>query len=330
MISVIVPVYKVEEYIHRCVDSILEQSFTNFELILVDDGSPDNCGKICDEYAKLDKRVSVIHKDNGGLSDARNAGIEKALKNDSSEWITFIDSDDWIHPMYLEFLYNCAVNNKVFIAVCSFQKAESEDPLSLDLEFKTYKLKVEDFFISYNTIATIAWAKLYQKDLFKNIRFPSGRIHEDEFVTYKLLFRYSEIFYIDYPLYYYFINSSGIMGTKRWSIKRFDAVDALEEQYQFFKGRKKKNVLNYVVKKYIWLLEDCFNILKDCGDSKENHRLYKKNRKRMRKCLLNTEDGKSIKGNERAYEIAYPNLMKLYYLNRRIKKRIRRLFFRKN
>lgn len=327
MISVIVPIYQVEEYIHRCVDSILAQSFTDFELILVDDGSPDNCGKICDEYVKLDKRVTVIHKDNGGLSDARNAGIVQALKNTSSEWITFIDSDDWIHPMYLELLYNCVVNNKVFIAVCSFQKAESEGSLSLDLEFKTYKLKVEDFFISYNTIATITCAKLYKKDLFKNIRFPSGRIHEDEFITYKLLFRFSEIIYIDYPLYYYFTNTNGIMGSKRKSIKRFDAVDALEEQYQFFKGRKQKTVLNYVVKKYIWLLVDCFNILKNYRDSKENQRLYKKIRKRMRKCLQSTEDGKSIKGNERAYEIAYPYLMKLYYNNRRIKKRIRRLFF---
>ena len=106
LISIVVPIYKVEKYIHRCIESILAQTFTDFDLILVDDGSPDNCGKICDEYAVKDKRIHVIHKENGGLSDARNAGIDWAFANSDSEWITFIDSDDWIHPKYLETLYN--------------------------------------------------------------------------------------------------------------------------------------------------------------------------------------------------------------------------------
>ena len=118
LISVIVPVYKVEEYIYRCVDSILAQSFKDFELILVDDGSPDNCGKICDEYAQKDKRITVIHKENGGLSDARNTGIDWALKN--SNWITFIDSDDWVHTDYLKNLYNAVKENNVDISVCGY------------------------------------------------------------------------------------------------------------------------------------------------------------------------------------------------------------------
>ena len=106
VISVIVPVYNVEKYLHRCVDSILAQTFTDFELILVDDGSPDNCGKICDEYAEKDSRIHVIHKVNGGLSDARNAGLDWAFANSNSEWVTFIDSDDWVDKYYLEYLYN--------------------------------------------------------------------------------------------------------------------------------------------------------------------------------------------------------------------------------
>ena len=104
-ISVIVPVYKVEKYLSRCIDSILAQTYTDFELILVDDGSPDNCGKICDGYAEKDNRV-VIHQGNGGISAARNAGIDWAFENSDSEWIAFIDSDDWVHPLYLECLYN--------------------------------------------------------------------------------------------------------------------------------------------------------------------------------------------------------------------------------
>ena len=123
LISIIVPVYKVEKYIHRCVDSILAQTFTDFELILVDDGSPDNCGIICDEYALKDNRIHVIHKENGGLSDARNAGIDWAFENSNSEWITFIDSDDWVHPKCLEALVRAAQIYGTEIAICNYIEA---------------------------------------------------------------------------------------------------------------------------------------------------------------------------------------------------------------
>ena len=116
-ISVIVPVYKVEDCLNRCVDSILKQSFSDFELILIDDGSPDQCGAICDEYAKKDNRIVVIHQNNGGLSAARNAGIDWAFANSQSEWLTFIDSDDWVHPEYLERLLNAAITQNVSISV---------------------------------------------------------------------------------------------------------------------------------------------------------------------------------------------------------------------
>ena len=114
-ISVIVPVYKVEKYIHKCVDSILAQTFSDFELILVDDGSPDNCGKICDEYSEKDDRVVVLHKENGGLSDARNAGLDWVFEHSDSGWITFSDSDDWLRPTYLEALLNAADGKKLSI-----------------------------------------------------------------------------------------------------------------------------------------------------------------------------------------------------------------------
>ena len=125
LISVIVPVYKVEKYIHRCVDSILTQTFTDFELILVDDGSPDNCGIICDEYALKDNRIHVIHKENGGLSDARNAGIDWAFENSNSEWLTFIDSDDWVHPKYFEAMVRAAQIYRTEIAICNYLEAET-------------------------------------------------------------------------------------------------------------------------------------------------------------------------------------------------------------
>ena len=127
-ISVIVPVYKVEKYIHRCIDSILNQTFRDFELIMVDDGSPDNCGAICDEYAAKDNRVVVIHQENGGLSAARNAGIDWAFTNSNSEWLNFIDSDDWVHPEYLQKLYDAAKCNNVSVSVCGFERTCGEEP----------------------------------------------------------------------------------------------------------------------------------------------------------------------------------------------------------
>ena len=119
-VSIVVPVYKVEKYLKRCVDSILAQTFTDYELILVDDGSPDNCPEICDELAEKHSQIYVIHQKNGGLSAARNSGIEWALKNSESEWITFIDSDDWIHPQYLESMLNANLRNNTQVCMGQF------------------------------------------------------------------------------------------------------------------------------------------------------------------------------------------------------------------
>ena len=125
-ISVIVPVYKVEAFLGRCVDSILSQSFSDFELILVDDGSPDNCGKMCEDYAKQDDRIHVIHQKNGGLSAARNTGIDWTFKHSESRWLAFVDSDDWVHPDYLKILYNTAKHTSCKLSACGFFKTEGE------------------------------------------------------------------------------------------------------------------------------------------------------------------------------------------------------------
>ena len=182
-ISVIVPIYKVEKYLHRCIDSVLAQTFTDFELILVDDGSPDNCGKICDEYAEKDNRIHVIHKENGGLSDARNAGIDWAFANSDSEWITFIDSDDWIHPKYLETLYNAVKETGCEISICGYEETTGDSPKVDDINLQAVIVSTEDFFCEHNVNAVVAWGKLYKKELFREIRYPVGKLHEDEFNT---------------------------------------------------------------------------------------------------------------------------------------------------
>ena len=132
LVSVIVPIYNVEKYLRKSVDSIINQSYKNLEIILVDDGSPDSCPCICEEYEEKDSRVKVIHKENGGLSDARNAGIDWAMENSDSEWIAFVDSDDYLHPNYLLMLYNTALTESADLVICDFYRVVDEEKVIQD------------------------------------------------------------------------------------------------------------------------------------------------------------------------------------------------------
>lgn len=233
VISIIVPVYKVEKYLSRCVDSILAQSFADYQLILVDDGSPDACGRICDDYASKDNRIHVIHQENGGISAARNAGLDWVFEHTDSQWLTFVDSDDWIHPELMERLLKMAQEHHSKISVCGYQLTNGaiSDPLSG--EDKVWD--TEAFFVQRNVNATVPWGKLYHRELFRNMRYPLGNIHEDEYITYQILFSQDTIPVVDRPVYYYYYNYVGI-SKSNWSIKRLDAHSALKAQVDFFQS----------------------------------------------------------------------------------------------
>ena len=226
IISVIVPVYKVEDYLDRCVESILAQTFADFELILVDDGSPDDCPTICDAWAEKDKRIKVIHKENGGLSDARNVGFAASC----GEWISFIDSDDYVHPAMLQALYDAVQKFGVKVSACGFTRTEGE-PLEENPDTTANLWSAEDFYLKRNVNATVAWGKLYHRSVV--LPYPVGKLHEDEFVTYRILFACEQIAIIDAALYGYFYNYAGIIRSA-WSIKRLDTLAAFEEQIAFF------------------------------------------------------------------------------------------------
>lgn len=243
-ISVIVPVYKVEKYIYRCVDSILAQTYTDFELILVDDGSPDSCGAICDEYAKKDSRVVVIHQENGGLSAARNAGIDWAFANSDSEWLTFVDSDDWIVPDYLEMLY--AGTDISDIVTCNAKYYHENEIVEVnsfssercvfsgrDACLHLYKMD--------GMISIEAWAKLYRKVLFRNVRFPNGKIHEDQAIVPILLYNATNVTALKATIYCYFVREESIMNQK-FSGKRFDDLEALNTCISFFEKRGEADI----------------------------------------------------------------------------------------
>ncbi len=233
-ISVIVPVYNVEKYIHRCVDSILGQTFEDFVLILVDDGSPDNCGAICDEYAAKDSRVVVIHQENGGLSAARNAGIDWASANSDSQWLSFIDSDDWVHPEYLQRLLDAALDHNASVSICGYAQTDGKKPIIAPESLMPVAWNTEEFYVEHNVNATIACGKLYRKECFAQIRYPLGKLHEDEFITYQILFRFPTVAVIQAPLYFYYTNPTSITKSGMTRFKT-DAFDAIEEQIAYFR-----------------------------------------------------------------------------------------------
>ena len=259
IVCVIVPVYNVERYIHRCIESILHQTFRDFELVLIDDGSPDQCGEICESYAIKDSRVHVIHQKNRGLSVARNSGIEWAFSKSNCEWITFVDSDDWIHECFLESLLNAVQkdNTRIAIGDALWTKGES---LPEDIIRPSVVWRIAEYYLQHTVNATVAWGKLYNKACFRDIRFPEGKIHEDEYVTYRVLFQQEYISVIDEPLYAYFQNDEGITRSK-WTPNRLDALEGIEQQIEFFEHnsyieiayKRFNTLLNNIEKSRYWI-----------------------------------------------------------------------------
>lgn len=220
LISVIVPVYKVEKYLNRCIDSIVNQTYSDLEIILVEDGSPDNCQKICDDWCDKDNRIRTIHKTNEGLSSARNTGLEQA----KGEYICFVDSDDWIEKEMVETLYNACKENKTLLSVCGRYIVSNGEKIK-DKCFPKSSVINSVEFLKYMFVGKdcdcAVWDKLYHKSLWDNIYFPNGRIYEDIAVQYKIVLKNDSIAIINKPLYNYF-RREGSITRERFSERLFD------------------------------------------------------------------------------------------------------------
>lgn len=254
-VSIIVPIYQVEKYLRSCVNSICNQTYHQLEIILVDDGSPDGCGSICDEYAKSDPRIAVIHKMNGGLSSARNAGLDIA----TGKYVAFIDADDTIHPQYIEILVELCEKYECDIAQCDFltvSEQSSKLPLNPQqaLIFYSGKQALHALCTGGGVKYTVVWNKIYRRDLFQDIRYPLGRIHEDESTTYKILWKAGKMAITNQYLYYYLQRPDSIMG-KSYSVKRLDALEAFKERLSFLKEKKLDEEYFATMRTYIGLLE---------------------------------------------------------------------------
>ena len=201
LISVIVPVYNVESYLNRCVDSILRQTYKELEIILVDDGSTDNSGKICDEYKSVDNRVKVIHQSNRGQSVARNNGINMAC----GKWICFVDSDDFIQDDYLEYLLGLCIKFGTKVSQCGCAKGKESVFPDETVCITEKKWRIRDLYCSHQRLFRgIVWGKLFSRDLFQDYRFPAGKIFEDEDAAFILLYKAGEIAVSNRHSYYYF------------------------------------------------------------------------------------------------------------------------------
>lgn len=231
LVSVIIPVYKVEKYLRQCVDSVLAQTYHNLEIILIDDGSPDSSGDICEEYAGRDSRIRVIHQENGGLSKARNTG----LSNAHGEYITFIDSDDFVDPRYVETLLKMTTENDASISCIDFKYFRDNDITTPDR--RTHYIHISDNSeylegILYQAIGnTAAWGRLYKNSVFETERFTEGILYEDLDLIYRLLLSKGKVVWSDAKLYYYRKNPQSILHS--FSIKRSDVLDVTDRMADF-------------------------------------------------------------------------------------------------
>lgn len=301
-ISVIVPVYKVEPYLRRCVDSILRQTFREFELILVDDGSPDRCGEICEEYVAGHSFIHVIHRENGGLSAARNSGIDWAMTNSESRYLAFVDSDDWVAPEYLEMLYRAVMDTGCAISACGLQRTAGE-ALPAGQDYSVKKMAVDDYYCSgtvHDGITAVACSKLYRKDLFAALRYPVGKLHEDEFTTYRLVYGVDAVAVVPAKLYAYFQNGEGIM-LSAWNPRRMHALEAGEQQIQFAKEKKLPRFLDKAVEQYIYSVSQQLSLAE-----KRYHKFLRRKLRwgltQGRRCGVYPFDWDALW----AYELAYP------------------------
>lgn len=241
LVSVIVPVYKVEAYLERCVNSIMNQTYGNLEIILVDDGSPDNCGTICDQLSKKDTRITVYHKPNGGLSDARNYGVARS----HGSYITFIDSDDYISPDFVTYLYDSIVKHHADISCCCMVKTTS-DTVDYGLNNSFPSEQVLSGYSAcmalsgnlYLTLVT-AWGKLYKSEIVKKYPFPAGKKHEDEATTCKYYYASNKVVIGNRRLYAYYQNPTSITHSKGDTLNT-DAIWALTHKGEFFEANNEK------------------------------------------------------------------------------------------
>lgn len=241
LISVIIPVYNVKEYLERCLESVISQSYENLEIILVDDGSTDGSSELCDDIAKRDSRIFAFHKTNGGLSDARNYGITQS----NGAYISFVDSDDWIAPTMIEDLFDAIQKYNVRLAVCETAYAYDDYnylPKTTGNAFVLDKLPAYEMLLKNRRFRTNAWNKLYSADLWDGVQFPKGKKYEDVYIMHRIYDMCDRIAYVDKALYYYYQRNNSIVHIPDISAD-YDLLDGTLVRFEYLKKYSELDVL---------------------------------------------------------------------------------------
>lgn len=256
LISVVVPIYKSELYLDRCIISIVEQTYRNLEIILVDDGSPDSCPQICDKWEKKDSRIKVIHQKNSGVSMARNAGISNA----NGKYLMMVDSDDYIYYGMVEALYKEMKSHDADLSICDFiEGSASTFEFIYDLSASVEVIKAENalkriYIDSKKALQyVVPWGKLYKKELFEGIQYPEGKIFEDIYVTHQILYRCDKIAVLPQKLVYYFQYPESIMN-KKFHVGKLDYLGALKQRIEFYRNHDLNELTQIAYDEYIHAL----------------------------------------------------------------------------
>lgn len=271
LISVIIPIYNVEKYLSECIESVIVQDYKNVEIILVDDGSPDNCPKICDEYEKKDDRIKVIHKKNGGLSDARNEGIKAATGN----YICFVDSDDYIEKDYISYMYNNLKKYDVKISACGYVHVYENGVVksinydNIDKKYDPVEAQKYLNIIGYFNVSSCN--KLFAKELFDEIEFPLGKKSEDWFIMYKLIEKAGGLYYSSSPKYFYRQRVGSITKSQKPNV---DCIEAATEVYEYFK--KDEYLTKYTSQSLIFAIVGIYDFILLRGAKRKELKKYRK------------------------------------------------------
>lgn len=270
LISVIIPIYNVSEYLERCVKSVQRQSYKNLEIVLVDDGSTDGSGAICDDLERSDSRIKVVHQLNLGVATARNTGLDAS----SGEYISFVDSDDYVHPDFIKYLYSKLIENDCEISICSFIGTDSWEyskEINWDETVDVYDRRqlLDKFYSDMHGAIIMLWNKLISRKCIDGIRFDDGFIHEDEGTTFKFLYNASRIVFCHEVLYYYYDRKGSITGNP-YSVKRLDILKAYENRLEFYRTHGENELLSRECQFYLSeILNHYYKVRHFLGNDKE-------------------------------------------------------------
>lgn len=289
-ISIIVPIYNVQNYLEKCIESLINQTYKDIEIILVNDGSNDDSGKICDFFSSLDNRIKVVHQENRGVSGARNTG----LKYSTGDYIGFVDPDDWVDNCMYEKLLETLITNKSDISMCSY-KNEGDDtklnmlkPKLVDQNLSSEEL-ISKLFVNNSFYYTILWNKLYRADLWNDIKFPEGYVHEDEAVIHIIYDRCNQLSTISNEFYHYRMVSNSITHTNEL-IRKIDYANALSLRLNYLYSRNRIDSYGELLNKILYLLLSGFDSIKlNTASLKKIKKIIWKNIVKIFKCDFTTK-----------------------------------------